>query len=80
MAMLTKNFNTIQLGNKSDVCVLCAKKTGKRFAEAKSELRGKLLGKQVLRTSGDICYCVDCLKEVIKEAEELNLLDEGVNI
>lgn len=79
MAMLTKSFDTVQLGNRSDVCMLCAKKTGKRFAEAKSELKGQLLGKKVLRANSEICYCLDCLKELIETVEE-SPLDEGVTI
>jgi len=79
MAMLTKSFDTIQLGNRSDVCLLCAKKTGKRFAEAKNDLRGQLLGKKVLRATNDICYCIDCLKEIVTEAESTSTND-GVNI
>lgn len=79
MAMLTKPSETIQLGNRSDVCLLCAKKTGKRFAEAKRDLRGKLEGKKVLRASSEICYCLDCLAELVEEYKDVETL-EGVNI
>lgn len=79
MAMLTKSFDTIQLGNRSDVCLLCAKKTGKRFAEAKNELKGQLLGKKVLRATSEVCYCLDCLKEIVEAVEE-DPIDKGVTI
>lgn len=78
MAMLTKNMDIVQLGNRSDVCVLCARKAKIRYAEARRELKGKLEGKKVLRPTGDTCYCIECLKELVESVE--NATDEGVNI
>lgn len=79
MAMLTKPSETVSLGNRSDVCVLCAKKTGKRLAEARRDLRGALEGKKVLRATSEICYCLDCLSEVVAEYKDTDVL-EGVNV
>lgn len=78
MAMLTKKIDIVQLGNRNDVCVLCAKKTNKRFAEAKRELKGNLEGKKVLRATSEICYCLECLKELTEEESVKGI--EGVNI
>lgn len=78
MAMLTKKIDTVALGNRSDVCVLCAKKTNKRFAEAKRELKGELEGKKVLRATSEICYCLECLEELVNK-EKVNHSEEVNN-
>ena len=79
MAMLTKPQEIVQLGNRSDVCILCAREAGIRFAEAKRELRGKLEGKKVLRANSETCYCLDCLKKLTDEHCNEQPL-EGVNL
>lgn len=64
-----KKFLDIVEGNRTEVCMRCAQKAGKRHIEARRTDAGKLTGKPVFRIDTERTFCLSCLKEMIEAYE-----------